>query len=117
MIQKMKAIQKCMDKTEKIAKVFFFSIIHQGAINCLSNASVIVMYETAYHGILDHHSVMKASMKEFSDKTLGPSPQCILNKSNVHLYEKAIVEAYKVVMLFQLVIFKAKKFHLLGFDT
>ena len=116
-IQKMKAIQKCIDKTEKIAKVFCFSIIHQGATNYLSNASVIVMYETAYHGILDHHSVMKVCMKEFSDKTLAPSPQYTLNKSNIHLYGKAIVEAYKVVLLFQLVIFKVKKFHLLGFDA
>ena len=96
MIQKLKTTQKCMDKTEKTAKGFCFSIIYQGAGKCISNASVIEMYETAYRGILDHHSVMKVCMKEFSGKTLAPLPQCALNKSNIHLYEKAIVEAYKV---------------------
>ena len=96
MIQKVRATQKCMDKTEKTAKGFCFSIIHKGAIKCLSNASVIQMYETAYRGILDHHSVMKACMKESSGKTLVPPPQCAFNKSNIHLYEKAIVEANKV---------------------
>ena len=53
------------------------------------------MYETDY-GILDHHSVMKVCMKEFSGRTLAPPPQCALNKSDIHLYEKVIVEAYKV---------------------
>ena len=90
MTQKMKAKQKCMNETEKVTKVFCFSIIHQGAIECLSNSSVIEMYETAYHGILNHHSVMKACTKEFGGKMLAPPPQCALN-----LYEKGIVEAYK----------------------
>ena len=66
MILKIKATQKCIDETEKIAKGFCFFIIHQGAIKCLSNASAIEMYETAYHGIV--------CMKEFGGKTLAPSP-------------------------------------------
>ena len=114
MIQKLKTTQKCMDKTEKTAKGFCFSITYQGAGKRISNASVIEMYETAYRGILDHHSVMKVCMKEFSGKTLAPLPECALNKSNIICMRKQL---WKPIRFTQLVIFKVKKLHLLEFDA
>lgn len=43
-----KATEKCQDKTDKTAKGFCFSLVHQGVLKCLSNSSVPDMYETAY---------------------------------------------------------------------
>ena len=45
------------------------------------------MYNTAYQGIRDHYEIM--------NEELAPLPQCALNKSSTHTWEKEILDVYK----------------------
>ena len=67
----------------------------QGINKCISNATVIEIYNIVYQGITDHPEVIKEDVKELDEKELAPPPQCALNKNNIHTWGKAILNLYK----------------------
>ena len=58
------------------------------------------MYGTAYRGIYDQSLVLTEDFKQMLDKTsqntVMPPQQAVLNKDNIILYERAILDAYKI---------------------
>ena len=51
--------KKCNYEIDWIATGFCLSIVNQGINKCISNATVIEKYNTAYQGIWDNYVVMK----------------------------------------------------------
>ena len=80
-----KVTEKCQGETDKIAKGFCFSLVHQGVLKCLSNSSVIDMYETGYKGLRDICNVWKKGFKDLGGKELAPPLQFALTKNNIGL--------------------------------
>ena len=98
--QKRLAVQsKCESSLQKVAKGFCLPVVHSGVNKCLSESTIIEMYNTAYRGIYDHHLVQEESYKEFyslpKEKTIMATQQCFLDKNNIIKYEKVILKAYK----------------------
>ena len=87
----------CESTLQKIAKGFCLSVVHNGLNKCLSEAAIIEMYDTAYRGIYDQSLVLTEDFKQMLDKTsrntVMPLQQAVLNKDNIILYERAILDA------------------------
>ena len=76
--QKLQATKKCNNEIDDIANRFCLSFVHQRINKCISNATVIEMYNTAYQRIRDYYEVMKEGAKEEELRRIGsPTSMCI----------------------------------------
>ena len=78
MEQKLQVTKKCNNEIDHIANRFCLSFVHKGITKCISNATVIEMYNTAYQRIRDYYELMKEGVKEEELRIIGsPISMCI----------------------------------------
>ena len=95
MEQKLQATKKCNNETDRIAKGFCLSIVHQGINKCISNATFIEIYNTASWGIQDPYEVIEEGVKVLDGKELARPLEVVLNKNNIPAWVKAILDSCK----------------------
>ena len=97
--EKLKVNQKCTSDLQKMAKGFCLSVIHNSVNKCISESTTIELYETAYRGIYDHYIVQAEAFEQMrggtSATTLATPQKCSLNKNNIEVWERNILEAYE----------------------
>ena len=97
--EKLKINQKCTSDLQKMAKGFCLSVIHNSVNKCISESTTIELYETAYRGIYDHYIVQAEAFEQMrggtSATTLATPQKCSLNKNNIEVRERSILEAYE----------------------
>ena len=98
-INKLKIKEKCRERErescDEFARGFYSSIVDTGVNKCLSNAAILKNYQTALDGMNIYHDFIVTSQAPETDKTLAPSFEINLDRNNISVLEKAILNEYK----------------------
>ena len=70
------------------------SIIHTGINKCLSNEAILENYATSIAGMKCYHDFLVQS--QGMDENLSPPVEVAVNRNNISVMEKAILEVHKM---------------------
>ena len=95
MSQKLNVKEACKDDTDRFGTAFCLSMVHTGVNKCLLNYAILENYETAFNAVGSYHQFITTSnLPGFEDVELKPPVEISVNKNNISVMEKAILDVY-----------------------
>ena len=85
----------CITENDKFAQAFCLSMVHTGVNKCISNSTILENYQAGINAMEVYHQfVTRTATPGLEDVTLQPPVEIAVNRKNIHLMEKTILDAY-----------------------